>query len=77
MSSINLHGMGVALVTPFNTNGSIDFVSLGNLIDYQIEGGVDYILVLGTTAETPTLSADERCEVKRFVAARAADVCRW
>jgi 4-hydroxy-tetrahydrodipicolinate synthase len=55
-----LKGTGVALVTPFNENGSIDFDSLGKLIDFVIEGGVNYVVTLGTTGETPTLSAEEK-----------------
>ena len=47
-------GVGVAMITPFHEDGSIDYVSLGKMIDYVIEGGVDYIVALGTTAETPT-----------------------
>lgn len=60
-------GLGVALVTPFNTDGTIDFTSLASLIEYQIEGGIDFLCVLGTTAETPTLSAKEKLQVKDFV----------
>lgn len=59
--------MGVAMITPFNEDGSIDFQSLGMMIDYVIEGGVDYIVALGTTAETPTLYIPERVEVAAFV----------
>mgnify|MGYP006386894233 FL=1 len=44
-----LQGAGVALVTPFNTDGSIDFESLGNLIDFQINEGMNYLVSLGTT----------------------------
>lgn len=66
----SFRGLGVALITPFDNNGNIDFSSLENLIDYQIEGGVDYIVALGTTAETPALSADERHKVRRFVVDR-------
>lgn len=60
-------GVGVAMITPFNEDGSIDFCSLGRVIDYVIEGGVDYIVALGTTAETPTLYIPERVEVAAFV----------
>lgn len=55
------------MITPFNEDGSIDFQSLGKMIDYVIEGGVDYIVALGTTAETPTLYIPERVEVAAFV----------
>lgn len=67
MAHIDLSGMGVALITPFNADKSIDFNALGRLLEYQIESGIDYLVVLGTTAETPTLTVDEREEVKRFV----------
>lgn len=56
-------GTGVALVTPFQDNGIVDFQGLTNLINHVIEGGVDYVVTLGTTGETATLSADEKKEV--------------
>ena len=56
-------GTGVALVTPFHKNSSIDFESLEKLVASVIKGGVDFIVALGTTAETPTLSASEKQEV--------------
>ncbi len=65
-------GLGVALVTPFGENGDIDFDALGGLVDYVIGGGVDYIVALGTTAETPTLSAGERNAVTAFIRTRNA-----
>lgn len=67
MPELNLKGLGVALITPFKKDKSIDFDALARLVDYQIEGGIDYLVVLGTTAETPTLSAEERKEIVRFV----------
>ena len=70
MGHAKLHGMGIALITPFKADKSIDFKALASLIDYQIINGADYLVVLGTTAETPTLSADERREVREFVASR-------
>lgn len=70
MASINLKGMGVALVTPFKADKSIDFDALGRIIEYQIQNGVDYLVVLGTTSENPTLSPDEREAIKVFVAER-------
>ena len=60
-------GLGVAMVTPFKTNGQIDFESLARIVENLIAGGVDHLCVLGTTAETPTLSASERLEVVKFV----------
>lgn len=62
-----LKGMGVALITPFHEDKSIDFNSLEKLLEYVIEGNADYLVVLGTTAETPALSSDERLEIRRFV----------
>lgn len=56
-------GTGVALVTPFTRNGHVDFKGLAKLIEHVINGGVDYLVALGTTAETPTLSNDEKKEV--------------
>lgn len=63
-------GYGVALVTPFLENGEIDYGSLSNLIDFQIENGVDFICALGTTAETPTLEDSEYQEILRFTVNR-------
>ena len=70
MARINLKGMGVALITPFHKDKSIDFDSLGRLLEYQIHSGIDFLVVLGTTAETATLSPDEQAQVRRFVAER-------
>ena len=67
MSEINLKGIGVALITPFKKDKSVDFDALGRLVDYQIDGGIDFLVALGTTAETPTLTRDERTEVVRFI----------
>lgn len=52
--------MGVALVTPFKQDGEIDFDALKRLVEYQITNGTDYLVVLGTTAETPTLTEEEK-----------------
>lgn len=61
------HGTGVALVTPFNKDNSVDYDSLGKLVDHVIAGGVNFLVALGTTAETPTLSSAEKKEVLAFV----------
>lgn len=58
-----LKGTGVALVTPFKEDNSIDFDSYEKLIDFVIEGGVNYLVTLGTTGETPTLSRQEKIEL--------------
>lgn len=58
-----LKGVGVALVTPFNEDLSVDFESLTKLVDFNIENGTNYLVVLGTTAEAATLSAEEKKQV--------------
>ena len=63
MARINLSGMGVALITPFKEDESIDFEALSRLIEYLIQNGTDYLVVLGTTAETPTLTEEEKTEI--------------
>ena len=63
---MNLTGTGVAIITPFNKDLSVDFNSLGKVIDHIISGGVDYIVTLGTTGETPVLSKEEKKEIIRF-----------
>ena len=64
--------MGVALITPFKQDKSIDYDALARLLEYQIKSGVDYLVVLGTTAETATLTPAERQAVKEFVVERVA-----
>jgi 4-hydroxy-tetrahydrodipicolinate synthase len=63
----NFQGVGVALVTPFTMQNEIDFNALSQLIDYVINNGVDYLVVLGTTAETPTLSPQEKKSILAHV----------
>lgn len=70
MSAINLRGFGVALITPFKDDESIDFDALARLVDYQIQNNTDYLVVLGTTAETPTLSEEEKKQVIESVVNR-------
>ena len=60
MADINLKGMGVALITPFKEDESVDYEALGKLVDYQVQNGTDYLVVLGTTAETPTLTEEDK-----------------
>ena len=62
-----LHGLGVALVTPFNKQGMVDFPALQRLVEHQQEHGTGFLAVLGTTGETPTLSRDERRRIVDFV----------
>ena len=56
-------GTGVALVTPFNAQGTVDHEALARVVNYQVENGVDYLVVLGTTGESVTLSKQEKKEV--------------
>lgn len=69
---MDLKGTGVALITPFTASGAVDFKALASITDRVIEGGADYILVLGTTSEYPTLTPEERTAVVRFVKERTA-----
>ena len=62
-----LLGTGVALVTPFNEDKSVDFEGLARLVNYQIDNGVNYLVVLGTTGEPATLSAEEKEQVRQEV----------
>ena len=67
MADSKFIGTGVAIVTPFRKDDSIDFNSLANLIEHLISNKSDYLVVLGTTGETPTLSKDEKKAVVSFV----------
>ena len=60
-------GLGVALVTPFNSNGEVDYRALRRILDYQLANGVDFLCVLGTTAETPCLTKKEKENIKALV----------
>ncbi len=60
-------GTGVALVTPFTKDGAIDYPALAKLVEHVIENKVDFLVALGTTAETPTLSTEEKQAVLRFI----------
>ncbi|OJW15022.1 4-hydroxy-tetrahydrodipicolinate synthase [Mucilaginibacter sp. 44-25] len=62
------HGTGVAMVTPFQADGEVDYPALGKLIDHLIDGGVEYLVSLGTTGESATLSKDEKQKVWEFTA---------
>lgn len=61
-----LQGAGVALVTPFNADGTVDFETLGQLIEFQISEGMNYLVSLGTTGETATLSSEEKKKIWQF-----------
>ena len=62
------HGTGVALVTPFNADGSVDYDGLKNLINYQIDGKVEYLVSLGTTGEASTLNKEEKKKIWAYTA---------
>ncbi len=61
-----LSGTGVALVTPFKTNTDVDFDALEKLLDFVITNGVEYVITLGTTGETPTLDLEEKYDIINF-----------
>lgn len=60
-------GLGIALITPFTSQGEVDYVSLRRLLDYQLSNGIDFLCILATTAETPCLSAKEKANIKQLV----------
>ncbi len=63
-------GMGVALITPFKEDGSVDYPALIRMVDHLVQNGADFLCVLGTTAETPTLTTEEKKEITRLVVER-------
>ncbi|MBR2202624.1 MAG: 4-hydroxy-tetrahydrodipicolinate synthase [Prevotella sp.] len=65
-------GLGIALVTPFNDDFSIDYESLQNIIEYQLSNGADFLCILATTGETPCLSEEEHYQVKQFIVKQVA-----
>lgn len=71
--SSQLRGTGVALVTPFDKENAVDYIALKKLVNHCIKGGVNSLIVLGTTGETPTLTKEEKAEILRFVADTAED----
>ena len=70
MAYVDLHGMGVALITPFREDESVDYDALIRMVDYLMENGTDYIVALGTTAETPCLFDEEKKEITRIIVER-------
>ena len=62
-----IKGLGTALITPFKADGSVDYEALARLLDTQLTGFVDYIVVLGTTGEAATMTEDEKREVRTFI----------
>jgi 4-hydroxy-tetrahydrodipicolinate synthase len=67
MANFNFKGTGVALITPFHKDGSLDLKSLGKLVQHLIKNKVDYLVVLGTTGESVTLSKEEKSAVVSYV----------
>ena len=67
-----LRGTGVALVTPFQTDLSVDYTALEKIIDFVINGGVEYLVTMGTTGETPTLSKSEKKAIVQFTYEKVA-----
>lgn len=71
-AKVNLKGMGVALITPFTRDKEIDFDALDRVLAHVVGHGADYLVVLGTTGETPTLTPEEKRLISRYV----ADKCK-
>lgn len=67
MANFPFRGMGVALITPFKEDKTVDFEALRRLLDFHLQSGTDFLVVLGTTAETATLALAEQNEIVRFV----------
>lgn len=72
MARNKFRGLGIALITPFKADGSIDIDALDRLVEYQIKGGADFLCIMGTTAETPTLSREEKRLLKEHLVGRVA-----
>lgn len=66
------HGLGIALITPFAADGSVDFEALHRLIEYQLDNGADFLCILATTGETPCLSFEERKQIKETIVKQVA-----
>ena len=67
MASNIFRGLGIALITPFKTDGSVDYDSLKRLVEYQLENGADFFCILATTGETPCLTKEEKEKIKHLV----------
>lgn len=72
MAQNKFKGLGIALITPFQSDGSIDYEALTRLVEYQIKNGADFFCIMGTTAETPCLTAEEKKQLKQFFVERVA-----
>lgn len=62
-----IRGMGIALITPFTIDGKVDYTALRRLVEYQVESHADFLCILCTTSESPTLTADEKAQIKDLV----------
>lgn len=60
-------GLGVALITPFTESGEVDYNALGNLVEYQVNNGADFLCILATTSESPCLSKQEKLDIQHFI----------
>lgn len=60
-------GLGIALITPFKSDGSVDYESLIRLVEYQLDNGADFLCILATTGETPCLTASEKAKIKQTI----------
>lgn len=67
-----MKGLGTALITPFTKEGEVDYAALSKLIEHQIAGGADYLVLLGTTSEVPTLTQEEQDEIISYVIKQVA-----
>lgn len=72
MTENQIKGMGVALITPFKEDESVDYQALLRLVDHQMQNGTDFLCILGTSAETPTLTEDEKIRIREMVVERVA-----
>jgi 4-hydroxy-tetrahydrodipicolinate synthase len=70
MIQSKLRGMGVAFITPFKEDESVDYEAIIRLVDYQLQNGTDFLVVLGTTAETATLSSEEKIKIQKLIVER-------
>ena len=72
MAQNKFKGLGIALITPFKADGTIDWEALDRLVEYQLKSGADYLCIMGTTAETPTLTPEEKRMLKQRLVDRVA-----
>jgi len=72
MAQNKFRGLGIALITPFKADGSIDEEALIRLVEFQIKGGADFLCIMGTTAETPCLTPDEKRWLRETLVQRVA-----